>query len=94
MSRISDRINEIKNAQEMGDVAEKKKISITIRVEDFTIHCIDKLMEEIGGSRSGIALEMVSEGVLDALEGLGYNLDELQESYLSASMEKSKKEAK
>lgn len=92
MSRIADRINEIKSAQGMEEFLEKKKVSITIRVEDFTLHCIDKLVNEIGGTRSGVAHEMVSEGVLDALEGLGYNLDDLQKVYWEEF--KSQKEAK
>ena len=42
----------------------KTKTSISFRVEDFTLYCIDKLSEELDGSRAGTVLEIVSEGVL------------------------------
>lgn len=82
MSRIGDRIKEIKMNQEMDVMDEEKKTSISIRVEDFTLFCIEKLIQEIGGSRAAICLEMVKEGVLDGLEPLGHTLDSLQVDYI------------
>lgn len=82
MSRIAERMNEIKASQEHDVMHEEKKTAITIRVEDFTLFCIEKLRSDIGGSRSAMVLEIVSEGVIDGLEGLGHTIDSLQLEYL------------
>lgn len=96
MSRIADRIQEIKAHQEMDVMSEDKKTSISIRVEDFTLYCIEKLMKEIGGSRAAVCLEMVREGVLDGLEPLGHTMDSLQAEYIEECQKRheARKEAK
>ena len=85
MSRIAERINEIKASQEHDEMREEKKTAITIRVEEFTLFCIEKLRSDIGGSRSAMVLEIVSEGVIDGLEGLGHTMDSLKTEYLEES---------
>lgn len=94
MSRIAERMKEIRDHKGEAEFLENKKTSISIRVEDFTLYCIDKLAEELGGSRSGTVLELVSEGVLDGLEALGYTLDSLQVAHISERSGKSPEEVK
>lgn len=96
MSRIADRMKEIRSRVGEEEFIENKKTSISIRVEDFTLYCIDKLSQELEGSRSGIVLEIVSEGVLDGLEALGHTLDTLQVEYVqeNAKRAKDRKEVK
>lgn len=83
MSRIADRVNEIKAMREMEVGIEEKKTSVSIRVDDFTLFCADLLKEEMGCSRTAVCLEMISEGVLEGLEAVGLTLDELQARYLA-----------
>lgn len=92
MSRIAERMKEIRDHKSEDYFMENKKTSISIRVEDFTVYCIDKLAKELGGSRSGTVLELVSEGVLDGLEALGYTLDSLQIAHISERGGKSPEE--
>jgi hypothetical protein len=81
-------MKEIRSRVGEDEFLENKKTSISIRVEDFTLYCIDKLSKELDGSRAGTVLEIVAEGVLDGLEALGHTLDTLQIEYMQENMKR------
>lgn len=90
MSRIANRFKEIKEQQNQGDSVEESKTSISIRVDDLNLYYIEKLRAEIGGSRSGVVQELVCEGVAEALEALGFDMETLSANFTEEIFKKQK----
>lgn len=81
MSRIKAMIQEAK--AEIGmEIMDKTKTSVTIRVHEFTLFCIDKLVSELDSSRASVCLSLVEEGVLDGLEALGHTEESIKAEWI------------
>ncbi len=83
MSRIAQMAEEMKKKMVDEGFQSDKKIAISLRLEPFSIFCIDKFVEETRSSRTRSCQDILSEGVLDGLEALGYTLEELQAQYVA-----------
>lgn len=82
MSRIKAMIQEAKAYAGM-DLTDKTKTTISLRVHDFTLFCIDKLVAELDGTRASVCLSLVEEGVLDGLEALGHTEESIKAEWMA-----------
>lgn len=81
MSRIEKKVKELKIMNDREGWKEPKKITVTVRLHPFSVFCLDELLKEIGGNRTSICQEMISEGVVDGLAALGHDLESLKKRY-------------
>ncbi len=88
MSRIKEMVSELEIEQGFEQQEEGRKISVTGRISEEEVWRLDYVSKRVGLSRSGFAQELLKEGCIEAAEGLGIDLAELQALYIS---EKSKK---
>jgi len=87
MSRISEMAHGLMHSKLHGEGEMKKKVAMSIRLDKFSIYCLDKFAAETETSRTAIAVGLVEEGVLDGLETLGFTLEELKEGFLKEKEE-------
>ena len=83
MSRIAQMAEEMKRKIEEEGFESEKKIAVSLRLEPFTIFCIDKFVEETHVNRTRVCQEILSEGILDGLDVLGYSMEQIQAEYIS-----------
>ena len=83
MSRIEKKVKELKILNDREGWKEPKKITVTVRLHPFAVFCLDELLKEIGGNRTSICTEMISEGVVDGLAALGHNMESLVKRYFA-----------
>jgi len=83
MSRIAKKIKEKKNQKDRNSWKDGKKISVTIRLDEFSIFCLDKIAATVGGTRTQNAQEFVEEGIGEGLSALGYDFSFLQSEYFA-----------
>lgn len=95
MSRIADSIKEFLASKESEQLSDKKKTAVSMRLDDYTVWCVDKLVLKTGVSRTALCQNLISDGVLDALEAIGLSAEELRMEYSEEnfkSFEKKKQE--
>jgi hypothetical protein len=83
MSRIAQMAEEMKRSMEEDIHRGSKKVAVSLRLDTFTIHCVDFFAKEVGSSRSAVCQELLAEGVLEALEALGFEMIDLQAQHLA-----------
>ena len=81
MSRIAKKIKEKKSQKDRDSWKEGKKTTVTARFDEFTIFCLDKIVDSVGGTRTSNAQEFVEESIHEGLVALGYNLETLKDEY-------------
>lgn len=87
MSRIQQTFEQLKKQKERESWKDGKRVTFSIRIDEFTLFCLDELVKEVGGTRNGNAAEIISASVLDGLESFGRSFDSLQESYMNSQGE-------
>ncbi len=88
MSRIKETVQEMEAARGLEDQREIKLIAITARLSEDDMWRLEFVAKRLGYTKTGFAQAILPDAILEAAEGLGYPLAELQALYLS---EKSKK---
>jgi len=83
MSRIAEMAKQMKLESDMEQLEEKKRVAVSMRVDDFTRFCLDKFAGIVGVSRASLCQELVSEGVLEGFEAIGTSLDDLHAMFIS-----------
>ena len=83
MSRIAKKIKEKKSQKDRDSWKEGKKITVTGRFDEFTIFCLDKIVENVGGTRTSNVQDFVSEAIHEGLVALGYEFESLKDEYFA-----------
>jgi len=83
MSRIIRKIREKKSKKDRDSWKEGKKVGVTIRLDEFSLFCLDKIAASVGGTRTANASEFVEEGIGEALVALGIDFETLKNEYFS-----------
>ena len=94
MSRIADMAKEMKTMKDHGEWKEGQKKTVTVRLDEFGLFCLDFFVSQVGGNRTSNSTELVSEGALEGLEALGFTLDDLQAKFISEKSGKNLDEVK
>ena len=83
MSRIEELVKKKKAKQDRDGWKEGKKVTITARFDEFSIFCLDKIVEKIGGTRTSNVQDFVSEAIYDGLNALGFTFENLKNEYFA-----------
>lgn len=83
MSRIIKKIKEKKIQKDRDNWKDGKRISVTIRLDEFSIFCLDKIAAAVGGTRTANAQEFVEEAIGEGLVALGMDFETLKDEYFS-----------
>lgn len=83
MSRIEKKMKDLKSRRIREGWKDGKKVSVSFRLDPFTVFCLDEIVKEVGGTRTSNGTELVTEGVLDCLSALGRDFDSLQNEYFA-----------
>lgn len=83
MSRIAKRLKEMKTIKDREQWKEGKKITVTVRLDEFMVFGLDKIVEKIGGTRTSSALKILEEGISEGLVAVGYDFEALKDEYFS-----------
>ena len=85
LSRIAKKIKEKKNQKDRDRWKDGKKISVTIRLDEFSIFCLDEICTAVGGNRTANAQEFVEEGIGEGLIALGIDFETIKNKYFAAA---------
>lgn len=83
MSRLKELVAELEVESGFEEQEEVKKISVTGRLTEEEVWRLDYVSKRIGMSRSGFAQVLMTDGCLEAAEGLGVDSNELRCLYIS-----------
>lgn len=83
MSQIAEFVKEVMATKEREFFEDKKRFTITIRVDEFTVFCLEKLQKATGMNKTALSQSIVEEGLIDGLEVIGLGLQDLQVEYIS-----------
>ena len=86
MSKIAEFVKQSIEMQAQQEFEDNVKTAFTVRLDQFTVFCIDKLRASVGGSKTALCQALVEEGVVDGLESLGHDLVSLQEEYFGVKI--------
>lgn len=67
MSRIKDAIARIQEHQEV----ERKTGTVTVRLDDYTIHTLESMSQQLGMTKTALARLIIETGIDDVLEAEG-----------------------
>lgn len=84
MSRIAEMAEAMKMRMVEQGFESEKKIAVSLRLEPFSVFCIDKFVDELRSTRTRACQDILSEGVLDGLEALGFTFNDLQAEYIAS----------
>lgn len=90
MSKIAEFVKQSLEMQSQAEHEENTKTAFTVRLDQFTVFCVGKLLLEVGGSRTALCQALIEEGVVDGLESIGYDLTSLQEEYFQVRIKEKK----
>lgn len=83
MSRIEKMVKEKKSLKDRDGWKEGKKITVTARFDEFSIFCLDKIVENVGGTRTSNVQDFVSEAINEGLVALGFDFESLKDEYFA-----------
>jgi hypothetical protein len=83
MSKIGEMFKEKKNQKNREAWKEGKKTIVSVRLPEFTIFCLDKLISEAGGNRTANCTEMISQGITEGLSAIGFSFEVLQKEFFA-----------
>ena len=63
----------------------KVKTTVTTRLDLFTLFCLDKVVQNVGGTRTSTAVSLLEEGIFEGLVALGYDFESLKTEYFKQS---------
>lgn len=84
MSEIEKIVKDMKHKKEREGWKETKKTAVSLRLDNFTVFCLDKVMQELGGSRTSVGIQLLSAAIYDSLKALGIGLDSLHSEYMDS----------
>lgn len=88
MSRLKEMAAHLEKHHCFEEQEEVRKTSVTGRLTEEEVFRIDYVAKRIGMARSRFAQALMTEGCLEAAEGLGIDLPEFQALYLSEKFKK------